>query len=85
MTRRNNTPDEATGAPAGAAPDAASFNEAFARLEAIATKLRANENKLDIDSLLPDVQAALAAYEVCKQRLGAVSQALDEQLGAARE
>lgn len=61
--------------------DPDSFNQAYARLEAIAGKLRAAENRLDIDALLPDVQAALAAYEVCRQRLAAVSEALEAQLG----
>ncbi len=58
-----------------------SFNAAYQRLETIANKLRASESKLDIDSLLPDVQAAMAAYDICKQRLAAVGLALDEQLG----
>lgn len=58
-----------------------SFNQAYARLETIANKLRASDNRLDIDALLPDVQAALAAYEVCRQRLAAVSAALEAQLG----
>lgn len=61
--------------------DPASFNQAYARLEQIANKLRAAENRLDIDALLPDVQAALAAYEICRQRLDAVSAALEAQLG----
>ena len=62
-----------------------SFNVAYQRLETIANKLRANESKLDIDSLLPDVQAAMAAYEICKQRLAAVGLALNEQLGDTAE
>jgi len=62
-----------------------SFNAAYQRLESIANKLRANESKLDIDSLLPDVQAAMAAYEICKQRLAAVGLALNEQLGDAAQ
>lgn len=61
--------------------DPASFNQAFQRLETIANKLRSADNRLDIDSLLPDVQAALAAYEICKQRLAAVSATLEAQLG----
>jgi exonuclease VII small subunit len=62
-----------------------SFNAAYQRLETIANKLRASESKLDIDSLLPDVQAAMAAYDICKQRLAAVGLALDEQLGDTPE
>ena len=63
--------------------DPQSFNQAYARLDAIATKLRAAENRLDIDGLLPDVQAALAAYEICRQRLDVISTALKSQLGDA--
>ena len=61
--------------------DPESFNQAYARLDAIANKLRSADNRLDIDALLPDVQAALAAYEICSQRLAAVREALEAQLG----
>lgn len=60
-----------------------SFNAAYNRLESIANKLRAADNRLDIDALLPDVQAALAAYEICRARLAVVSAALEAQLGSS--
>jgi exodeoxyribonuclease VII small subunit len=61
--------------------DRVSFNEAYSKLEAIASKLRSSENQMDIDSLIPDVQMAMQAYEVCKSRLAEVTEALDKQLG----
>ncbi len=61
--------------------DKISFNDAYSKLEAIADKLRSGENQMDIDSLIPDVQIAMQAYEVCKRRLAQVTEVLDKQLG----
>lgn len=54
-----------------------SFNTSYQQLNAIAQKLR-NQNEPDIDALVPMVEEATRAYQVCKQRIEEVKLALKE-------
>ena len=54
-----------------------SFNTSYQQLNAIAQKLR-NQNEPDIDALVPMVEEATKAYQVCKQRIEEVKLALKE-------
>jgi len=56
-----------------------SFNKSYKILQDIAEKLR-NQTEPDIDSLVPMIEQATQAYAVCKERLGAVKEALKEHL-----
>lgn len=54
-----------------------SFNSSYQQLNTIAQKLR-TQNEPDIDALVPMVEEATKAYQVCKQRIEAVKQALKD-------
>ncbi len=54
-----------------------SFNASYAKLNEIANKLR-TQSEPDIDALVPLVAEATKAYEICKQRIAEVKQALAE-------
>ncbi|HSX19524.1 MAG TPA: exodeoxyribonuclease VII small subunit [Gammaproteobacteria bacterium] len=54
-----------------------SFNNSYQQLNAIAQKLR-NQSEPDIDALVPMVEEATKAYQVCKQRIEDVKVALKE-------
>lgn len=56
-----------------------SFKASYAKLEEIASKLSNNE-EVDIDQLVPLVDEASKAYQVCKSRLEAVEKALSQRL-----
>lgn len=56
-----------------------SFKASYAKLEEIASKLSNNE-EVDIDQLVPMVDEASKAYQVCKSRLEAVEKALSQRL-----
>ena len=59
-----------TNTPASTAlPATATFAEAYARLSAIATKLKGPGSATSIDSLVQDVRDAKEAYASCKARL----------------
>lgn len=55
------------------------FNAAYKTLQDNAEKLK-KQDDLDIDSLVPIVEASAKAYQVCKQRIAAVRSALEEHL-----
>lgn len=55
----------------------ASFNESYKQLNEIARKLRMQEEP-DIDALVPMVETATKAYQICKQRIEDVKLALKE-------
>lgn len=55
------------------------FNAAYKILQQNAEILRAQDD-LDIDKLVPIVEQSAAAYRVCKERIDAVRQALQEHL-----
>jgi exodeoxyribonuclease VII small subunit len=60
------------------------FREAFDVLSKNAAALR-DQSEPNIDELLTRVNASVAAYNVCKDRIAAVEQSLNEALkGAAR-
>lgn len=54
-----------------------SFNASYQQLNNIAQKLR-NQSEPDIDALVPMVQEATNAYQVCKERIEQVKLALQE-------
>lgn len=54
-----------------------SFNGNYQQLNAIAQKLR-TQNEPDIDALVPMVEEATKAYQVCKQRIEDVKIALKQ-------
>lgn len=54
-----------------------SFNDSYKQLNDIAKKLRTQEEP-DIDALVPMVEEATKAYQVCKKRIEEVKLALKE-------
>ena len=54
-----------------------SFNENYKKLNDIARTLR-NQEEPDIDALVPMVEEATKAYQLCKQRIEEVKLALKE-------
>jgi exodeoxyribonuclease VII small subunit len=61
-----------------------SFKENYARLQAIADQL-AQSQEVDIDQLVPMVDEASRAYQICKSRLDAVETALSKRLDKEEE
>ncbi|MFZ1829026.1 MAG: exodeoxyribonuclease VII small subunit [Candidatus Competibacteraceae bacterium] len=61
--------------------DPNSFNAAYEVLKNNAVLLSRQEEP-DIDRLLPLVEESIKAYNICKTRLEAVQQALEQQIGA---
>lgn len=57
----------------------ATFKANFDTLKEVAETLR-NQKEPDIDSLIPQVDKALAAFKVCKNRLAAVKSAFGERM-----
>lgn len=57
-----------------------SYKENYDKLRSIAERLNQPE-ELDIDQLVPLVDEAAKAYQVCKQRIEAVEKALSAKLG----
>jgi len=58
---------------------AESFKENYQKLQEIAQKL-ANSGEVDIDELVPMVDDATRAYQLCKSRIDAVETALNTRL-----
>ena len=56
-----------------------SFKAHFDKLEQIAEDLR-NQQEVDIDRLIPMVDEATRAYNLCKSRIEAVEKALNQRL-----
>lgn len=56
-----------------------SFKDNYARLQEIAQQLSQSE-EVDIDQLVPMVDEASRAYQLCKSRLDAVEAALSQRL-----
>lgn len=56
-----------------------SFKENYDRLKRIANELQSQEEP-DIDTLVPKVEEALAAYKVCKERIETVKAKLEATL-----
>lgn len=59
--------------------DSNSFNKNYQILKDTADELAA-DNDPDIDALIPKVQKAMEAYEICKTRLDAAQEALGKYL-----
>ena len=55
------------------------FKENYQKLQEIAQKL-ANSGEVDIDELVPMVDEATRAYQICKSRIEAVESALNTRL-----
>ncbi|WP_127470894.1 exodeoxyribonuclease VII small subunit [Thiomicrorhabdus aquaedulcis] len=58
---------------------AESFKYNYAKLQEIAQKL-SNNDDVDIDELVPMVDEATRAYQLCKSRIEAVETALSQRL-----
>jgi len=58
---------------------AESFKANYAKLQTIAQKL-SNTEEVDIDELVPMVDEATRAYQLCKSRIEAVENALNKRL-----
>jgi len=58
---------------------AESFKDNYQKLQDIAQKL-ANSGEVDIDELVPMVDDATRAYQLCKSRIDAVESALNTRL-----
>ena len=56
-----------------------SFKENYQKLEQIAQKL-SDTSEVDIDELVPMVDEATRAYQLCKSRIEAVETALNNRL-----
>lgn len=56
-----------------------SFKENYQKLQEIAQKL-ANSGEVDIDELVPMVDDATRAYQLCKSRIDSVELALNTRL-----
>jgi exodeoxyribonuclease VII small subunit len=56
-----------------------SFKQNYARLQQIANQLTQTD-EVDIDQLVPMVDEASRAYQICKSRLDAVEAALSQRL-----
>ncbi len=56
-----------------------SFKENYQKLQEIAQKL-SNSSEVDIDELVPMVDEATRAYQLCKSRIEAVESALSNRL-----
>lgn len=63
---------------------AESFKENYQKLQEIAQKL-ANSGEVDIDELVPMVDDATRAYQLCKSRIDAVETALNTRLDIESE
>ncbi|MBN2646483.1 MAG: exodeoxyribonuclease VII small subunit [Thiotrichales bacterium] len=57
-----------------------SFQENYQKLQQIATQLGHNQ-EVDLDQLIPLVDEASKAYQICKERIEAVEKALNQRLG----
>lgn len=55
------------------------FTENYQTLQNIANRL-SNSGEVDIDELIPMVDEASKAYQICKSRLDAVEEALNQRL-----
>lgn len=60
------------------------YRENYETLRGIAQRLSEQED-IDIDQLVPMVDEATKAYQVCKSRIEAVEKALAERLGQLEE
>ncbi len=60
--------------------EAQTYRENYETLRQIAQRLSEQE-EIDIDQLVPMVDEATKAYQVCKARIEAVEKALAERLG----
>ncbi len=60
-----------------------SFKENYKKLQQIAQKL-SDTSEVDIDELVPMVDEATRAYQLCKSRIEAVEMALNNRLDAEK-
>lgn len=59
------------------------YASAYARLTAIAERLKAAASAATVDTLVDDLRAARAAYAVCKDRLDNIRREVDLEVEAA--
>ena len=60
----------------------ATYAEAYARLSAIADRLRGSGGAADVDTLAQDIREARAAHAVCRSRLEAVREQIEAELAS---
>lgn len=60
---------------------ATAYRENFTKLETIVQKL-SQQDVVDVDQLIPMIDEALAAYQVCQQRINQVENLLASRLQA---
>ena len=71
---------------AAAAPASTeTYASAYAKLTAIAEKLKGAGGNADLDSLVQDLREARAAHNFCKSRLDAIRREVDAEVDAAGE
>ncbi|AZR82097.1 MULTISPECIES: exodeoxyribonuclease VII small subunit [Piscirickettsiaceae] len=58
-----------------------SYQKNYAKLQEIAQKL-SNSEEIDIDELVPMVDEATRAYQVCQSRIEAVEAALNKRIAS---
>ena len=58
------------------------YAASYAKLSAIAERLRSGGSATSVDTLVEDVRAARAAHDVCRARLDAVRREIDAEVAA---
>ena len=61
------------------------YASAYAKLSAIAERLKGAGATADLDSLVRDLREARAAHDFCKNRLDAIRREVDAEVEAAGE
>ena len=61
-----------------------SYGQSYHRLQEIAERL-SNNDEVDIDELVPLVDEATRAYQICQSRIEAVESALNKRLDKSDE
>ena len=66
-------------------PPTATYAAAYAKLAAIAEKLRATGGAATIDTLVDDIRAARAAHAVCKTRIQEVMKEFEAEVAGVEK
>ena len=61
------------------------YAAAYAKLSAIAEKLRATGSAATVDTLVDDIRAARAAHAICKSRIAAVMKEFEAEVAGVEE
>ena len=63
----------------------ATYAAAYAKLSAIAEKLRATGSAATVDTLVDDIRAARSAHAICKSRIEAVMKEFEAEVAGVEE